>query len=166
MRIGLVKPNLAMLSAICRTCFFECVRALPGNGRRRAIVIGSMVRGFIWSILDEVECERRKRLACAFDAKACRMRVDAAGSDQAEAWSCGNGGRRKKNRGQSARATEACKANSVYYLFCHQNSPRQRKIDQRKTDRRHRHPGYGAVADSLPDLANSLPASKRFPAPA
>src|SRR5262249_51640447 len=32
-RTGLQKPNLAMLFAICRICFFECVRALFGYGR-------------------------------------------------------------------------------------------------------------------------------------
>lgn len=31
---GLVNPNRVMLSAICRTCFFEWVRALPGYGRK------------------------------------------------------------------------------------------------------------------------------------
>ena len=31
---GLVKPKVRMLSAIWRTCFFEWVRALPGQGLR------------------------------------------------------------------------------------------------------------------------------------
>jgi hypothetical protein len=32
-KTGLQKPNCAMLFAICRICFFECVRALFGCGR-------------------------------------------------------------------------------------------------------------------------------------
>lgn len=31
---GMVKPNRLMLAAIWRTCFFVCLRALVGKGRR------------------------------------------------------------------------------------------------------------------------------------
>src|ERR1700704_3869459 len=44
-RTGLVKPNRWMLSAICRICFLEWVRALPGCGRRLATGIGSIAPG-------------------------------------------------------------------------------------------------------------------------
>ena len=33
-RTGLVKPNRAMLSAICCTCLRECLRALVSQGRK------------------------------------------------------------------------------------------------------------------------------------
>jgi len=51
MSTGLVKPNRATLSAICRICFLEWVRRLPGNGRRRVIAIGSMTVGFMSNVL-------------------------------------------------------------------------------------------------------------------
>src|SRR5262245_10948859 len=45
-RTGLVKPNRRMLSAICRICFLEWVRALPGWGRRPTTGMGSIAIGW------------------------------------------------------------------------------------------------------------------------
>jgi hypothetical protein len=39
---GLVKPKVRMLSATCRICFLEWVRALRAHGRRREAAICSM----------------------------------------------------------------------------------------------------------------------------
>jgi hypothetical protein len=69
----------------------------------------------------------------------------------------------QKTRRCSAPRDGRRKPTPALYLFCHRNSPRQREIDRRKTDGRYRRRDHGAAADSLPDLANSLPGLKKFP---
>jgi hypothetical protein len=44
---GLVNPNRRMLSAICRTCLGECVRALRGHGRNWSMCRVSTAQGVI-----------------------------------------------------------------------------------------------------------------------
>src|SRR5258707_14658397 len=41
-KTGLQNPNVLMLFAICRICFFECVRALLGYGRNSLTGITSI----------------------------------------------------------------------------------------------------------------------------
>jgi hypothetical protein len=66
---GLVKPNSRMLSAICRICFLEWVRAFLAQGRRRATAIASMTVGSMWILLppegaNEFASRRRHQSTC------------------------------------------------------------------------------------------------------